>query len=179
MTVLDLLAGRDSETALIEPDAGRRVSFGELRGEVHELAAKLAGAGVARGDTIALILPDGPLFVRFLLATTALGAAAAPLNPAYTTEEFRFYLEDLAPRFVLTTTGDAAAARRAADDEGRLLDVDGDDFAAVRASDYETAQPDDVAIVLHTSGTTSPPKQVPLLHRNLVASARGIPSSTS
>ncbi len=162
------------ETALVEPDAGRRVSFGELRGEVEELARKLAGAGVTRGDTVASIVPDGPLFVRLLLATTALGAAAAPLNPTYTSEEFRFYVDDLAPRLVLTTAGDAAAARRAAAGDLRFVDVDGAEFAAAATAPFEPAHPDDVALVLHTSGTTSRPKQVPLLHRNLVASARGI-----
>src|SRR5581483_6361260 len=93
VNLLELLAAGESDTALLEPDAGRRVSYGELREEVRELAGKLAGAGVVRGDTVALVVPNGPHFVRFLLATTALGAAAAPLNPAYTTEEFRFYLE--------------------------------------------------------------------------------------
>jgi acyl-CoA synthetase (AMP-forming)/AMP-acid ligase II len=174
MRIGDLMAGGESAVALIEPDAGRRVSTGELRDEVATLAGKLAAAGIERGDRVSLILPDGPQFVRFVLATTALGAAAAPLNPAYAVDEFRFYLEDLEPRVVLTASGEAGAARRAAPEGMRFLDVDGDELASLDPASYPGAEPDDVALVLHTSGTTSRPKQVPLLHRNLAASARGI-----
>jgi oxalate---CoA ligase len=109
-----------------------------------------------------------------VLATVALGAAAAPLNPACTGDEFRFYLDDLKPRIVLTATGEASAARRVAADELRFVDVDGDEFLAQRPAGLAGARPDDVALVLHTSGTTSRPKQVPLLHRNLEANARAI-----
>jgi oxalate---CoA ligase len=173
-TLNDLFAGRDGDVALVEPEAGRRIRFGELWEEVDGLAGRLATVGVRRGDRVALVLGDGPRFVRFLLATTWLGASAAPLNPAYTSEEFRFYLGDLAPRLVVTTTGQAEAARRAGGAATRFVDVDGAQFSALRAAGYEQARPEDVALVLHTSGTTSRPKQVPLLHRNLIANARAI-----
>jgi acyl-CoA synthetase (AMP-forming)/AMP-acid ligase II len=169
----DLVAGRDADVALIEPDAGLSVSFGDLRAEIAELTGRLVGAGVQRGDCVALVLPDGPQFVRFLLAVTAMGAAAAPLNPTYTRDEFAFYLADLGPRLVLTSRGSAAAARDAASRIG-FLEVDGDDFRSLPVRPFERAAADDVALILHTSGTTSRPKQVPLLQRNLVANARGI-----
>ena len=54
-----------------------------------------------RGDRVALTLPNGPEFVLLIFAATLLGAAAAPLNPAYTETEFAFYLEDIAPRLLL------------------------------------------------------------------------------
>src|SRR5690348_12877552 len=98
MTIGQLMAGQDGAVALIEPERDRLVRAGELREEVAALAGKLAGAGIERGDRVSLVLPDGPQFVRFMLATTALGAAAAPLNPAYAVDEFRFYLDDLEPR---------------------------------------------------------------------------------
>jgi oxalate---CoA ligase len=174
MILTDLIAGADGSVALIEPERGRRVTAGELREEIATFAGKLAACGIQRGDRVSLVLPDGPQFVRFVLATTALGAAAAPLNPGYTSEEFRFYLDDLAPRFVLTAAGEAAAARRAAPEGTTFVDVDGDELAVLDPVDHSRAQPDDVALVLHTSGTTSRPKQVPLLHRNLVTNARAI-----
>ena len=173
-TLIGRLAGGEGDVALIEADAGRSVSFGELRADVDQIAGRLAAVGVHRGDRVAIVAPEGPRFVRLLLATTALGAAAAPLNPAYTTEEFRFYLDDLAPRLVLTQEGAAGAARRAEIDALSFLELDGADFASLRPAAYEPAEADDVALVLHTSGTTSRPKQVPLLHRNLVANARAI-----
>jgi len=172
-TVLGLLAGRDGDAALIEADRSAALSYGELADEVWTLAGKLAAAGLARGDRVALVLPDGPQFVRFLLAAVSLGAAAAPLNPAYTQEEFAFYLDDLQPKLILLPAGELAAARRAAGSR-RLLDVDSEEFLSLRPIAPEPAAPDDVALVLHTSGTTSRPKQVPLAQRNLAASARGV-----
>src|SRR5579872_2673672 len=127
--VPDLLAGGDNDLALIEPDNDRRVTYAELRGEVDELAGRLAGWGIGRGDRVSLVVPEGPQFVRALLAVTAVGATAAPLNPSYTEEEFRFYLDDLAPRLVLSVAGEAGAARRASPSTA-LLDLDGPEFAA-------------------------------------------------
>src|SRR5215470_9700787 len=147
MTVTELIAGRDDAVALIEPEGGRRVTAGELRDEVAALAGRLAAAGIERGDRVSLVLADGPRFVRWVLATTALGAAAAPLNPAYTVDEFRFYLEDLEPRVVLTATGEASAARKAAPDGVRFLDVDGDELAARETPVRLGAESDDVALV--------------------------------
>src|SRR6185437_8949103 len=140
MTITELIAGRDDAVALVEPESGRRVGAGELRDEVTALAGKLAAAGIERGDRVSLILPDGPQFVRFVLATTALGAAAAPLNPAYTVDEFRFYLGDLEPRVVLTASGEAGAARKAAPEEMRFLDVDGDELGSLAPASYAGAE---------------------------------------
>jgi oxalate---CoA ligase len=172
--LIDLLAGQDESVALVEADAGRQISFGTLRAEIDELAGKLAAAGVRRGDRVGLVIPNGPQFVRWLLAATLLGACAAPLNPSYTGEEFAFYLEDLLPRFVLSSSGAASAARRPAGAGLQFLDVDGEELGGLRPVSHEFAGPDDVALVLHTSGTTSRPKQVPLLHRNLTANAVAI-----
>lgn len=170
--------------ALITGEDGSVVSYGQLASRVDALAGRLAAAGVERGDRVALSLPNGPEFVQVLLAITALGAAAAPLNPAYTDSELTFYLTDIGPRFFLLPASRPAAAVSAAGACSiAVLTVEpsGDGppglFAAqevVSATSYPAGQPDDVAVVLHTSGTTSRPKQVPLLQRNLMASARTI-----
>jgi acyl-CoA synthetase (AMP-forming)/AMP-acid ligase II len=70
--------------------------------------------------------------------------------------------------------GDAAAARAAAGPGTRVVEAAGAEIDGAREGSYERAEPDDIALLLHTSGTTSRPKQVPLRHRNLMASARGI-----
>ena len=165
--------------ALIEPERERLVTFAELRDEVESLARTIAGLGAERGERVALVLPEGPQLIRFLLAVAFTGASAAPLNPGYTSAELRFYLDDLQPRFVLGSSNATAAARSAADAGLRFLAVDGSgpggvELGGVEPADYEPALPNDVALVLHTSGTTNRPKQVPLLQRNLVSSARGI-----
>ena len=181
-----VLAGGDpSHPALIVADTGQVLTYAQTAARVETLAQGLAGLGVRRGDRVALSLPNGPDFVLLLLAITALGAAAAPLNPAYTETEFGFYLTDIAPALLLIPASGAAAATAAAAGTGTTL-------IAVEAADdgppqllgaggpaplqrsFEPGGPDDVALVLHTSGTTSRPKQVPLRQRNLMASARTI-----
>ena len=172
-TLADLLTAPAGDVALIEPEAGRRVTYGELQAEVERLAGQLAGLGIGRGDRVSLVVPEGPQFVRLLLAVVSLGAAAAPLNPAYTGDELGFYLGDLQPHCVLAPT-ESTAAQSAASAGCRFVAIDGAELAAAVPAGYEAAAPDDVALVLHTSGTTSRPKQVPLLHRNILANARGI-----
>src|SRR5580700_1754593 len=180
-----LAGGEPSAPALTAPEDPAGLTYGQLADRVDAMARLLAGAGVRRGDRVALALPNGPECIEVLLAVNWLGAAAAPLNSAYTETEFAFYLGDIAPRLLLTLPGQPKAAISAAEAAGTLvlslivrddgppgLESGG---AAVRpAGSFEPGGPDDVGIVLHTSGTTSRPKQVPLLQRNLMASVRTI-----
>jgi oxalate---CoA ligase len=171
-TLADLIDRNAGAPAVIAAEEGATTSYEQLADDVHALAGRLGSAGVRRGDRVALVVPDGPQFVRLLLAVTAAGAAAAPLNPAYTADEYAFYLDDLEPTLVVVGDDTTSAIRTAAEGRSKLLGVG--DLAALAGRSYERAEPDDVALVLHTSGTTSRPKQVPLLQRNLVASARGL-----
>jgi acyl-CoA synthetase (AMP-forming)/AMP-acid ligase II len=166
-----VLAGDPTAPALVEAESGTTLTFATLSDAVHSLAGQLAALGVGRGDRVALVIPDGPDFIRLLLAVNVLGAAAAPLNPAYKRDEYAFYLEDLQPRLLLLPEGGLPAAREAAGPGVRVVDVE---QLAGEEAPFEPARPDDVALLLHTSGTTSRPKQVPLTHANLVASARTI-----
>jgi oxalate---CoA ligase len=180
-----LASGGAGQPALIVPDSGEVLTHAQVAARVETLAQRLAGLGVRRGDRVALALPNGPDVVLLLLAVTALGAAAAPLNPAYTEPEYQFFLTDIAPRLMLIPASGAAAAtaaaaaasitvigvRPAGDGPADLL-ADGQAATVQRA--FEPGGPDDVALILHTSGTTSRPKQVPLRQRNLMASARTI-----
>src|ERR1700691_3484222 len=88
-------AGSGQAPAFVTPEDGVTLTYAQLSDRVEALARGLAGAGVRRGDRIALTLPNGPEFVQIILATALLGAAASPLNPAYTESEFAFYLEDI------------------------------------------------------------------------------------
>src|SRR6187551_296054 len=87
--------------ALVCPDDRRTLTHDDLADVVARLADGLRRHGVAKGDRVAVVLPNGPEIVELLLAVAALGAAAAPLNPAYTEPEYRFYLDDLAPRLLV------------------------------------------------------------------------------
>lgn len=175
----------ESRPALIVPEAGQVISYGQLASNVARLAGCLAAAGAQRGDRVAFTLPNGPDVVQILLAITALGAAAAPLNPAYTTSEYEFYLSDIQPRLLLMPDSRPAAAVAAAGSVpvlGVRTDPAGppgliaDETAVTPVSGLEPAQPHDTGLILHTSGTTSRPKQVPLAQSNLMASTRTIAS---
>ncbi len=172
-------AGEPAAPALVLPDEGIAVSYGELRDRIESLAGALAGLGVERGDRVCLAFGNGVELLELVLASAALGAASAPLNPAYTGEEFAFYLNDLDPRLLLLPEGGLEAARAAAAESVRVVDVRaGAGGAALQeraaSARFTPGSPDDVALLLHTSGTTGRPKQVPLLQQNLVASGRSM-----
>ncbi|HEY2868082.1 MAG TPA: AMP-binding protein [Gaiellales bacterium] len=181
--LLELIPPDGARPALLCPDDGERVTHTELRERAAAIAARLRTAGVERGGRVAIVLPNGPEIVEVLLGVVAAGAAAAPLNPAYTEPEYRFYLDDLAPQLLVVGAGAAPVARAAAaaipvveatprPGAEPLLTRDGAELPADR--DGADGAPEDVALLLHTSGTTSRPKQVPLLQRNLTSQARSI-----
>src|SRR5437763_16775414 len=97
-TLGGLVAAGGGDVAFHVPEDDSSATYAELAETVASLARRLHGLGVQRGDRIALALPNGREIVELLLAIMSLGAAAAPLNPAYTEDEYKFYLEDLDPR---------------------------------------------------------------------------------
>ena len=114
-TLAAVLAGPEGDAAvLICPDDGVALTLDELVEAVDRLSGRLSALGVKRSGRVALSLPNGPEIVVALLALARVGAAAAPLNPAYTAAEFRFYLEDIRPQLLLLPRGGLPAAREAA-----------------------------------------------------------------
>jgi acyl-CoA synthetase (AMP-forming)/AMP-acid ligase II len=186
MNVLNLLAGDDEHPALVAPDRPP-LTYRQLRQNVVELAAQLNSFGLGRGDRIAIAMPNGSAMVLAFLAS-ALCGTAAPLNPKYKQEEFAFYYEDTQAKALITLPGTVELAIAAATPDmmpiGARTNADGTlSFESVTNTQtprpVELAEADDVAMILHTSGTTSRPKRVPLRHRNLAASASNIISAYS
>ena len=168
--------------AIILPEQDIRVSYGALRAQVQAVAEQLAAAGVGRGERVASALPNGlPAIVSFLAASIA--GTAAPLNPAYKEDEFRFYLEDSSAKVLILPPEGADEARRAAGDRVPILGFDVDASGTVTLTGVSGRKPvtapavDDVALVLHTSGSTGRPKRVPLKHANLSISAQNVARS--
>jgi acyl-CoA synthetase (AMP-forming)/AMP-acid ligase II len=179
------------QVAIVVPEQNLRITYGALRQQVQTVAGALVAAGVNRGDRIGMALPNGlPNVVTFLAASMV--GTAAPLNPGYKEDEFRFYLEDTNARVLLLPPEGLDEARRAAGDRVPILTVQMDAAGSVSISggaaqaggsakpDPPSAAPpsvDDVALILHTSGSTGRPKRVPLTHANLSISAGNVARS--
>ena len=84
---------------------GRKpLTYGRLLCQIDDVVKTLNAAGVGRNDCVALVLPNGPeIAVAFL--TIAAAATCAPLNPAYTANEFNFYLSDLNAKALIVQSG--------------------------------------------------------------------------
>jgi acyl-CoA synthetase (AMP-forming)/AMP-acid ligase II len=187
-TLSELLGrGRSDAPAILAP--GRPVlTYDGLRKLAGRTTKDLNALGIGRNDRVAIVLPNGP---EMATAFLCIGAAAttAPLNPAYKVEEFDFYLKDLAAKALVLDAHGHAAAEQAARQLGvpvfRLIadkNSPAGDFriegkSLGKAKLEGPAQPDDIALILHTSGTTSRPKIVPLSQANVTASARHIGAS--
>jgi acyl-CoA synthetase (AMP-forming)/AMP-acid ligase II len=180
-TLLGLLTANPADqTAIILPESNLRISYGNLRDQVTAVAEALAANGIRRGDRVGMALPNGlPTIVAFLAASEA--GTAAPLNPAYREEEFKFYLEDTSAKVLLLPPTGADDARRAAaacNVPVLAVDLDADGQVTVNGrtggQPYAAPEVGDVALILHTSGSTGRPKRVPLTHANLTISAHNV-----
>ncbi len=180
-------AGSADAPAILAP--GRPpLSFGALRDLVDSTAGSLQELGIGRGDRLAIVLPNGPEMAACFVAVGC-HATTAPLNPGYRPEEFAFYLSDLKATAIVVQQDAQSPAIAAARKLGiRIVELIADEAqpagafqlvapdgagpaAALRPA---SAEPDDIVLMLHTSGTTSRPKLVPLSHRNVCASADNI-----
>ena len=184
MTIRTLLdAGADNAIALTAPDRPA-MTYAALRRHVDSVGRQLAGNGLGPSDRVAIVLPNGPEMASAFMAVAAY-MSAAPLNPAYKESEYAFYLEDLAPKLVIVEAGSENPVRAAASALSmpvvEAVVANNDPAGAFMLFETEAdATPvgaDNEALVLHTSGTTSRPKVVPLMQRNIMASARNIAAS--
>jgi len=191
MNIFDLVLQNeqwDPERPAILAPGQPPLTVRELKTQVLETAGALSGFGIRRGDRVSLVMPNGPEMATAFLAVTAV-AACAPLNPAYSLEEFKFYLTDLNAKAVIITEGLATQAIPAAQamgipvlwlrpcEQGKAgafsLQHDGE----VKPAPIDFARADETALVLHTSGTTGRPKIVPIAHKNITISAQNIMKS--
>ncbi|VFQ64101.1 unnamed protein product [Cuscuta campestris] len=165
------------------------LTHARLHDLVERAASSLFAAGFRPGDVVALTFPNTLEFVVMFLATIRARATAAPLNSAYTAEEFEFYLSDSESKVLLIPeegngAAQAAAAKLNIPAVTGTLSGDGSEInlsPAPPGSDPDAISelvndPNDVSLFLHTSGTTSRPKGVPLTQFNLASSVNNIRS---
>ena len=179
----------NSERIAIATLEKKPLTYQRLHEQVRDVTRQLNEMGIGRSDRVAISLPNGAQMAVAFLAISSC-ATCAPLNPAYRAAEFEFYLEDLNAKALIIQPGVADAAREVASKLGipvielipheeiaGLFSLSGDKIDNPVNSSW--AQPEDVALVLHTSGTTSRPKIVPLTHANLATSAKNIRTTLS
>jgi acyl-CoA synthetase (AMP-forming)/AMP-acid ligase II/acetyltransferase-like isoleucine patch superfamily enzyme/acyl carrier protein len=186
-SIYQLLASRaqaNPEAIAVATPGRSPLTYGRLLQQTETIVAALRRLGLNPNDRVAIVLPNGPeMAVAFV--SVAAAATCAPLNPSYRAEEFDYYLADLNARALIITAGAESPAREIARkrnvpiielnpslEEAGIFELTGENQAA--AIDAGFAQPGDTALVLHTSGTTSRAKIVPLTNANVCTSAHNI-----
>ena len=188
-TIAALLERGAADATALSAPAGVPLTYAQLRSLVSDTGAALESVGIGANDRVAIVLDNGPEAAAAFLSIGAC-ATAAPLNPGYRADEFEFYLTDLKAKALVVARGKESPAVAVADRLGvpvaRLVPRPGEgagsfvlELSGGSASErpVRPASPDDIALVLHTSGTTSRPKMVPLSHRNVCASAENVRAS--
>jgi acyl-CoA synthetase (AMP-forming)/AMP-acid ligase II len=168
--------------AIIDASSGRTLHYGELADGVRRLASGLAALGLRPGNVFAIMAPNSPEWLLACCGALAAGGVVTGINPLCTPGEVATQLADADARFVLTVpeflpTASAAAERAAAGHPGgppRIIvlgQAPGDTipFAALLAHPgrplREPADPDSLALLPYSSGTTGLAKGVMLTHR--------------
>ena len=186
-TLPELLSlGNDNQSAIGAPDQ-LDVTFKSLRLFITQTVAHLNSFGIGRNDRVAIVLDNGPEMALAFMSIAS-GATSAPLNSGYRADEFKFYLEDLKAKAIVVKSGSESSAIAVAEKLGvAIIDLlptpecgAGTFTLSLRSKKKMTlklggwAKADDIALILHTSGTTSRPKIVPLSQSNVCASAGNI-----
>ncbi|WP_328345674.1 long-chain-fatty-acid--CoA ligase [Micromonospora sp. NBC_00421] len=181
MSVADVLA----DTATRLPDhvavihGSEHLTYGRLWEQARRHAAVLRASGVRPGDRVALLVVDTPQFPVVYFGVLATGAVVVPLNVMATASEIAHVLTDADARFLVCASSLLAQAREATGPLGTVLLTVGPGPAGtvdLENAAQDTApidgpavrEPDDVAVVFYTSGTTGDPKGVMLTHRNIL-----------
>ena len=151
-----------SDTALIAD--GRARSYLDLANEARAIAELLQRNGVGRGDRVAFHGQNHPVALGSLFATAAIGAVWVPIHPARPEDEVRSVLEDSEPRVLIRASPTTHV-------DADVLAFEAEELEAHRAGSDAPAtwevEPDDLAILAYTSGTTGAPKGVMLTHANI------------
>ena len=183
-TIRNMINQQNDDLIFLTSEKNEKLSYGEFKIFNEKISRQLAATNVKNSDRAAIVLPNGPLMASSFLSISSY-MSAAPLNPSYKQEEFEFYLDDLKPKFLLVEPNSKSLAVIAAKNlnipvfEMKISDNQplGTFELFDKETDYKNPNDYDEALVLHTSGTTSRPKIVPLSNLNIFTSAENISKS--
>jgi long-chain acyl-CoA synthetase len=166
-SLLGDLPHRADDVVIVSGD--ERLTVGELRERIDELAGSLRAASVRAGQGVGNLVAPGPSAVVAMFAAWAVGAVYVPINRRYTAQETRAFLDETPLAVVIGERADLAAHKLnigavVHDYQARITQVSA--MASTQAPRYDPG----VALVLRTSGTTGAPKAVVLQHSSTIAS---------
>ncbi len=182
--VRNIFENASDKNIALTSESQSKLSYEDLKLFIDKISKQLAGNGLSNKDRAAIVLPNGPYMASSFLAISSY-MSAAPLNPSYKSEEYEFYLKDLNPKIVLVEKN----SENPVVDVAKKLKIElceiypeKDGPSGIfniyeKESEYSLPDEIDEALVLHTSGTTSRPKIVPLTNKNIFSSAENISKS--
>ncbi|MFH9468282.1 4-coumarate--CoA ligase family protein [Streptomyces clavifer] len=177
--VLGGAAAFGDTVALVDGTNGLSVTYAQLDTFHRRIAAHLAGAGLRKGDVLALHSPNTIAYPAVFYGATRAGASVTTVHPLATAEEFAKQLKDCAARWIVTVSLFLDVARRAAELAGGIQEIfvcdqaDGHtsvlDMLGSTAPEPEIVfdPAEDIAALPYSSGTTGTPKGVMLTHRSI------------
>ena len=184
-------ARKPDEVAVRTKGDAFTITWGQLRERVDALAAGLAGLGLKKDDSVALMFGNRPEFHLCDLAVMMVGGTPFSIYNTYAPNQIEFVVSDAGARILMTEQAylpQVLEARKALPDLEHVIVVDGDPpEGCVSLADVEGAGGefdvdasvaqiggDDILTLIYTSGTTGPPKGVQLMHSNLLSACEGI-----
>ena len=182
--IKNIIEDQNDNNVALTSESNPPLLYKDLKSFVHKIASQLAGNGILNKDRAAIVLPNGPFMASSFLTLSSY-MSAAPLNPSYKTNEYEFYLKDLNPKIVIVepnSSNEVVGVAKNLNIPVCEMKIKKDDPSGLFnlfdiESKYQLPEENDEGLVLHTSGTTSRPKIVPLTNKNIYSSAENISKS--
>ena len=170
----------NAETAFLETPDGQNITHGQFLALAAQYAEVMRDLGLEPGDRVAVQVEKSPQTLALYAGAVQAGIVFLPLNTGYTAEELDYFISDSGARLVVCDRADEQAIKLIAQQNNAdvlTLDADGQGSLSDHAINQNTIfktidrNPDDLAALLYTSGTTGRSKGAMLTHRNLLSNA--------
>ena len=182
--VKNIFAYQEDNNIALTSETSPPLLYKDLKALTNRISRQLSGNNISNKERVAIILPNGPYMASSFLAISSY-MSAAPLNPNYKADEYEFYLHDLKPKMILVEPNSSNSvveiAKKLKIPVCEIKIKEGQPTGSFdlfnNESDYSEPEENYEALVLHTSGTTSKPKIVPLTNKNIYSSSLNISKS--